>query len=246
LKKVSAILVAGGRGERFTASEGLPKQFLLLEGEPVYVWSLRVFCQHQSVDGVVLVVVKDLMQAFQEGVQKYLPEFVGKIKFAQGGAVRQSSVLSGLEYLARQENPPKLVLIHDAVRPFVDSDDLDKVIDGLAKSRGCVLAVPVLDTVKQVEDGLVVGTTARQGLFLMQTPQGADFSALLTAHRDLARAGIETTDDAAVLEQAGIPVNVVTGSPRNFKITTPEDFYLAQALAARLTAEKKSSTTYSV
>lgn len=236
---VAAILVAGGRGERFQTAEGLPKQFLLLEGEPIYIWSLKAFCHHPRVSKVVLVVLKEMLEKFKDGVRNHLSESTDKIVFAEGGMARQASVCAGLELLAKDAAPPKYVLVHDAVRPFVDRDDLDKVIDGVSEDCGCVLARPVSDTVKHVENEKVLKTIDRQGLFLMQTPQAAEFTTLLTAHRALAKKGIETTDDAAVLEEANVPVKVVIGSPRNFKITTHEDFYLAQALAARLRAEEK-------
>jgi 2-C-methyl-D-erythritol 4-phosphate cytidylyltransferase len=243
LNRVAAIVVAGGRGERFGTSGELPKQFLMLEGEPVFIWSLKVFCQHPQVGRVVLVVVRDLLQAFQERVQKFLPDYQNKIAYTSGGAVRQSSVLAGLEYLTQQQgDPPRFVLIHDAVRPFVEGEDLDKIIEALAEVPACTLALPITDTLKQVKDNLVLASVERQDLYSMQTPQGSDFATLLDAHRSLDRAGIETTDDVSVLERAMSPparISVIIGSPRNFKITTEQDFYLAQALAAKLKAEKK-------
>ena len=239
MNSLAAIVVAGGRGERFASSDELPKQFLMLEGEPVFIWSLKVFCQHPQVETVVLVVLADLLKSFEENVHRHLANYADKVKFVTGGRVRQASVLAGLEYLADRGRPPKFVLIHDAVRPFVDVSDVDKVIAGLEENRGCTLALPISDTLKQVEGDLVTGTLVRQGLYSVQTPQGADFSSLVNAHRFLDRMGIETTDDASVLERMGVQVNIIIGSPRNFKITTAQDFYLAQALAAKLKAEKK-------
>ncbi|PWT95238.1 MAG: 2-C-methyl-D-erythritol 4-phosphate cytidylyltransferase [Candidatus Melainabacteria bacterium] len=243
MNKVAAIVVAGGRGERCATSEELPKQLLILGGQPVFIWSVKVFCQHPNVDEVVLVVLSNLLESFQKEVRKYLPDSLAKLKFVSGGSARQSSVLSGLEYLAKQASPPKFVLIHDAVRPFLDRDDLDRVITSLADDRGCTLAVPVTDTLKQVKNDLVTDTLDRRGLYCMQTPQGGAFSLLLAAHRKMASEGIETTDDANVLERAGIPVQVVIGSPRNFKITTAEDFHLAQAIANSL-KEKNGARHY--
>jgi 2-C-methyl-D-erythritol 4-phosphate cytidylyltransferase len=240
LKKVAAVVVAGGRGERCAKPGALPKQLLLLAGEPVFIWSLRTICQHAEVAEVVLVVPGDLQQAFEENVQRHLQDYVDKVKFVSGGPIRQASVLAGLEFLAQQPGgPPKFVLVHDAARPFLDRGDLDKVIAGLKERRGCTLAQPLSDTLKQVENEVITGTIARQGLYSVQTPQAADFVSMVDAHRLLDKAGIETTDDAAVLERIGVPVAVIIGSSLNFKITTTEDLQLAQAIAANIKDNNK-------
>jgi 2-C-methyl-D-erythritol 4-phosphate cytidylyltransferase len=234
---IAVVLVAGGRGQRYQAGEGLPKQFLKLAGEPMFIWALRAFCDHRHVTEVVLVVVPDLLKAFKDHIEQYLGQYSEKISFTDGGLTRQSSVHLGLEFLDRQKTHPKHVIIHDAARPFVGQEEINRIISALDETSGCVLAIPVADTVKIVKDQLVIATIDRHSLFLMQTPQAAKFTTLLEAYRRLQKDGVETTDDAEALERIQVPVRVIPGSPRNFKITNAEDFALAQAVARLIKSE---------
>lgn len=233
------ILAAGGQGLRCATTDGLPKQFALLEDEPVYIWSLRKFCEHPSIDQLAAVGAANLLDEFKSGIKRYLPDSLQRILFVPGGSTRQESVLAGLEMLAQQIPRTKYVLVHDAVRPFISKDDIDKVISGLTEAVGCTLALPVSDTVKRVENERIVETLDRCNLYLMQTPQGADFDTLLTAHRNLHKKGVATTDDTFVLEQINVPVKIVQGSSLNFKITNADDLRLARALAPVFGKNKK-------
>jgi len=198
---------------------------------------LRAFCQQSKIDSVVLVVLADLIEVFRTGIQQHLAQYADKLSLVAGGATRQSSVLSGLEFLAKQKTIPKYVLIHDAVRPFVSQEEIDSIITELKDGLACTLALPVTDSIKSVKDKLVTQTLNRHTLVLMQTPQAAGFDTLLAAHQRLKEDGIETTDDAAVLEHARVPVKIVLGSALNFKITSQEDFWVAQAIAPQLRAK---------
>jgi len=232
---IAVVLAAGGRGERCSITEtGLPKQFLLLAGEPIYIWSLRAFCNHPRINQIVVVGIANQLETFKAGVEQYLSQFVERILFIGGGSSRQASVLAGLETLFEQEPVPQYVLVHDAARPFIQQIDIDRVIAGLEKGSACALAAPVSDTIKRAEDELILDTINRQGLFLTQTPQAADFAVLLQAYRKLQSSGVATTDDAGVLEHSQVPVRVILGSSLNFKITNADDFLLAHALAPLL------------
>lgn len=230
-KGIAAIVLAGGRGERCLAGTGLPKQFLILDGEPVYIWSLRAFSKHPQIDKFVLVVVPELLEVFKQNLEKYAPDLVNKIILVKGGARRQDSALAALECLTGEPCPPKFVLIHDAARPFISAQEINAIITSLEPGFGSVLAVPVTDSVKRVKKDLIAQTLDRNGLYLMQTPQAAELETLLTAHRKLHRSGDVATDDAALLEHAKVPVRIIPGSPRNFKITNLDEFSLAQAVA---------------
>ena len=145
---------------------------------------------------------------------------------ALGGAARQDSVRLGLESLSA--SPPDLVLIHDGVRPLVEPPVIDRVIAGLADHAAVLPALPVTDTLKRVEAGLVQGTVERAGLYRAQTPQGFVYELILAAHR--AAAGAELTDDTAVAEAAGIVVAIVEGAESNLKITDAADLARAERL----------------
>jgi 2-C-methyl-D-erythritol 4-phosphate cytidylyltransferase/2-C-methyl-D-erythritol 2,4-cyclodiphosphate synthase len=145
---------------------------------------------------------------------------------ALGGAARQDSVRLGLESLSGA--PPDLVLIHDGVRPLVEPPLIDRVIDGLAEYAAVLPALPVTDTLKRVEGGLVQGTVERAGLYRAQTPQGFVYERILAAHR--AAAGAELTDDTAVAEAAGLAVAIVEGAESNLKITDAADLARAERL----------------
>ncbi|GAA4258189.1 bifunctional 2-C-methyl-D-erythritol 4-phosphate cytidylyltransferase/2-C-methyl-D-erythritol 2,4-cyclodiphosphate synthase [Azospirillum formosense] len=207
-----ALIVAAGIGQRFGAEQ--PKQYLDLAGQPVLRRTVEAFRRHPKVSAVRVVInpaFRDLYDAAVAGLD--LPEPVA------GGASRQDSVRNGLEALA--ESAPDLVLIHDAARPLIDADTIDAVIAALDTHPAALAAVPVADTLKRGEDGLVAGTVDRDGLWRAQTPQGFRFPEILAAHRSAA--GLELTDDAAVAERAGLPVALVPAREENFKVTTPAD-----------------------
>ncbi|HEY1720882.1 MAG TPA: bifunctional 2-C-methyl-D-erythritol 4-phosphate cytidylyltransferase/2-C-methyl-D-erythritol 2,4-cyclodiphosphate synthase [Magnetospirillaceae bacterium] len=207
-----ALIVAAGRGSRMGGP--MPKQWLDLAGRPVLRHSLDVFSSHPSIAAVRVVIHPDdraLLEKTAAGLSIGEP--------IAGGATRQDSVRLGLEAVA--DDKPDLVLIHDGARPFVDAATIDRVITALAVHPGAIPAQPVHDTLKRVNGTVIEMTVPRAGLWRAQTPQGFRFADILKAHR--AAAGQELTDDAAVLEHAGLDVAIVPGSEDNIKITTGED-----------------------
>ena len=209
-----ALIVAAGRGHR--AGQGLPKQYAPLMGEPLLRHTLRCFLDHPAVDETVVVIHPDDQALYEEAIGDLaLPAPV------HGGSERQDSVRNGLEALAAQA--PDIVLIHDAARPHVSEDLIQDVIDQLQHSDAALPALPLVDTLKQADQGgQVTATVPRDGLWLAQTPQGFRFGAILSAHRSAA--GQALTDDAAVAEAAGLTVVLTSGDAANIKLTTKEDF----------------------
>jgi 2-C-methyl-D-erythritol 4-phosphate cytidylyltransferase/2-C-methyl-D-erythritol 2,4-cyclodiphosphate synthase len=215
----AALLVAAGRGHR--AGGAIPKQYVTLAGEPVLRRAARSFLAHPAVDSVLVVIHPDDLALYENAVAGLdLPKPVF------GGAERQDSVRNGLEHLAASQ--PAKVLIHDAVRPFVDEQVISNVIDAVRDDRGALPALPVADTLKRARDGRVVATVDRAELWRAQTPQGFPFAPLLAAHR--AAAGQTLTDDAAVAEAMGLAVTVVAGTESNFKITDAADLARAERM----------------
>jgi 2-C-methyl-D-erythritol 4-phosphate cytidylyltransferase/2-C-methyl-D-erythritol 2,4-cyclodiphosphate synthase len=216
-----ALVVAAGRGERF-GGRG-PKQYESLAGRPLLHHGLAALAGHPGIAGVRAVIHADdraLYERAAEGLDLLNP--------VPGGASRQDSARLGLESL--EGLAPRHVLIHDGARPLLPAAVIDRVLQALERSPGAVAALPVTDTLKREENGLVAATVARQGLWRAQTPQGFDYAAILAAHR--AAAGAELTDDAAVAERAGLPVALVQGAPQNLKVTTPEDLARAETIMA--------------
>ena len=219
---VAAVIVAAGRGERAGAST--PKQYRPIGGEPMIRATLRAFLAHPRIDFVQAVINPNDRDAYQDaiaGLKDLLPPVAG-------GATRQASVLAGLEALASRS--PRLVLIHDAARPFVSAALIDRAIGA---GRTCGAAVPgiaLADTVKSIDDSAAVTETLdRSSLRIVQTPQAFTFSLILEAHRRAAAARHKSfTDDAALAEWAGQRVSVFEGEVANLKVTTTDDFVRAE------------------
>ncbi len=212
MAKVVVLVVAAGRGRRFGGD--VPKQYLDLAGRPVLRHSLAKFAANPDIHAVRTVIHPDdrsLYDAASAGL--------GVLEPVHGGASRQDSVRLGLESLA--EFQPDVVLIHDGARPFADAGTASRVIAALAHHSGAIPATAVADTLKRGADGVIAGTVDRSNLWRAQTPQGFRFADILAAHR--AAAGKELTDDAAVLEEAGLAVALVQGTEDNVKITTTAD-----------------------
>jgi 2-C-methyl-D-erythritol 4-phosphate cytidylyltransferase / 2-C-methyl-D-erythritol 2,4-cyclodiphosphate synthase len=222
--KIAALIVAAGRGTR--ACGPRPKQYVSLGGVPVLARALRAFLDHPDVARVAVVIAQSdeaLYQAAVAGLE------TGKLlRPIRGGATRQASVANGLSAL--RAHLPDLVLIHDAARPFVTRDVIDRVLAALAHAPGAVAALPVSDTLKRRGPGeRIAATVSRAGLWRAQTPQGFRFADILAAHERARAAGREDlTDDAAVAEWAGVPVVLVLGASGNTKLTTREDLAMAE------------------
>jgi len=205
--KIAALLVAAGTGSRFGAA--IPKQYHVIAGQPV----LRHAAQALLPFVTLLQPVGDAapINAALAGLD-YLPP-------VPGGEARQDSVRAGLEALASYE--PDVVLIHDGARPVIPPGTVEAVLAALASHAGAIPALPVSDTLKRGEKGVIIRTVARERLFRAQTPQGFRFSSILLLHREAA--GETATDDAALLEQAGLDVALTPGSELNIKLTLPAD-----------------------
>jgi len=221
-----AILVAAGRGERM--GQGRPKAFLELAGQALVLRSARAFDEAPSVGAIVAVVpVAEVQEA------RALLASVGKLRaVVAGGERRQDSVLAGLRQAP--DGFDGVVLVHDAARPLVDVDLVEAVAREAAGAGAALPLLPVVDTVKRVRDGLVLETLDREELGAAQTPQGFRFRLLVEAYEAAFRDRVTVTDEAMAVERLGTPVRAVPGSPRNRKITTPDDLAWAEGVLAGL------------
>ena len=225
--RVSALLMAAGRGARFGADS--PKQYLPLLGRPVLRHAAEALLRDGLVDRILPVCAageEERVAALLHGLPALPP--------VSGGDTRQGSVRAGLEALAAAAGPPPdAVLVHDAARPVVPAGTVARLIAALETAPGAIPAQRVTDTLKRGDDaGRIVATVPREGLWRAQTPQAFRFPVLLAAHR---AASDEATDDAQLLEAAGEAVALVEGSEGNVKITFPEDLgRVAAGLSAGL------------
>lgn len=229
-RDVGVVVVAAGSGERLGGST--PKQYQLIRGVPMVLRSLRPFTSHPDVRHVVLV----LPAGDAANPPAFLPaSSAGVFTIASGGSHRGDSVRAGLSQLSAD---CKVVLVHDAARPFVDRAVIDEVIRHARAGEGAVPAVQVSDTLKEAsakDATLIRRTRPRARLWRAQTPQGFPRVVLERAHARAARDGHRATDDAALVEALGIPVRLVRDSYRNLKVTTQEDLALAELLAREST-----------
>jgi 2-C-methyl-D-erythritol 4-phosphate cytidylyltransferase/2-C-methyl-D-erythritol 2,4-cyclodiphosphate synthase len=224
MRSVYALVIAAGRGSRFGGEQ--PKQYMPLAGQMVLRRAVAAFARHPRISGVQVVIRPEDGSLCDDAVAG-----LGVFPPAPGGATRQESVRLGLEALAARR--PRYVLIHDGARPFADKALVDRVIDALENALAAIPCLPLRDTIKRVEDGIIRSTVDRSALWRAQTPQGFHFDAILAAHR--AAVGRELTDDSAVAEAAGLTSRLVAGDENNLKITTAEDLAAAERLfAARL------------
>ena len=239
---VVALVPAAGRGLRMGGS--VPKQFLSLGSEPLIVQSLRTLQAAPVVDQIVLAVPRaDVEYCTDEIVSRH--RFTKVTKVVAGGAERQDSVRYAL---AQVHSDTEIVLIHDAVRPFVTLRMIAEVVAAARKEGAAIIALPMRDTVKQVRtDGTIERTVDRTSLWLAQTPQAFRLDWIETAHKKAHAEGIRATDDAFLVEWLGYSVAVVEGSGENIKVTRPEDLVIGEAILAsrmkrRETGEKKAKS----
>ncbi|MEM8812911.1 MAG: bifunctional 2-C-methyl-D-erythritol 4-phosphate cytidylyltransferase/2-C-methyl-D-erythritol 2,4-cyclodiphosphate synthase [Pseudomonadota bacterium] len=226
---IAVLIVAAGRGYR--AGGGMPKQYRRLGGTSVLHRTIQRFTQNDLSPTIQCVIHPDDQNLYHSAVDG----LSGLREPVYGGATRQESVLNGLRAL--RDLAPDCVLIHDAARPFVSTDVIRSVVDAIGSGNGALAAAPVVDTLKRAGDtGHVADTVSRDGLWAAQTPQGFPFRTILNAHERALDQSVSVTDDAAIAEWAGIPVELVESGRDNIKLTTEADFADAESRLMTLPA----------
>jgi len=235
---VAAIIVAAGKGVRMKGS--LRKQYLPLAGLPILAHTITVLGKCQVIGQIYLVIPQDDFDFCRERILNRI-KIAANVNLVAGGARRQDSVYRALQQLDRG---CRIVVIHDGVRPFVPQDQITACIDGAQKFGSCILGIPAYDTLKQVDpSGNIVNTTARDAIWLAQTPQAFRYDLIKKAHDQAHLAGYQGTDDASLVEWLGAPVKIIRGSRSNIKITTREDLEIARALIETQKTDDRSQMT---
>lgn len=223
--KTVAIIPAAGAGKRLKSH--IAKQYLLLNSVPVLVHTLKVFQNSKNIDKIILAVpLDDLVYIRQELVEKYgLTKITNTVA---GGKERQDSVRNCLMVI---EGKCELVVIHDAVRPFVTEELIKSVVDAAKITGAAVAGIRIKDTIKEIKkDNMVLTTVPRHNLWLTQTPQAFKFKLLKDVYKAAYDENFYGTDDASLVEKMGKKIKMVEGSSENIKITTKEDMLIAEAL----------------
>lgn len=231
LMNVIVIIPAAGLGTRMAPAGGRPqtsKQYSELGGVPILLHTLRKFAAAPQVTEIYLALRQTEGKSFLERLQA--DQLAKPVHVVEGGENRQQSVTNALAVVKAEEDD--IVLVHDAVRPFVEQETIEHVIEAASKYGAAIAGIPAMDTIKQVErtaEGAVIrATIPRAQIVMAQTPQGFRYHILRKAFDEAATDGFSGTDEASLVERSGHDVQVVMGSPRNIKITTPGDMELAE------------------
>jgi 2-C-methyl-D-erythritol 4-phosphate cytidylyltransferase len=229
--RVFVILPAAGLGTRMatgTARQSAPKQFLELRGAPILIHTLRAFAALPEIDSVFVAVRKSEVSRLRALLDEH--ESGTNVRIVEGGDTRQSSVANALA--AVDGSDEDIVLVHDAVRPLIDAAVITRTIEAVQNHGAAVVAVPAIDTIKQVErtahGAIITSTIPREYVVLAQTPQGFQLGMLRRAFAEAEADGFVGTDESSIVERAGVQVAVVPGTIENLKITQQGDLDLAE------------------
>ena len=234
--KVVVIIPAAGLGTRMLSapsSKGkkpaASKQFVELAGTPILIHTLHKFATSPAIAEMFIALRTNEIGSFRTLLEKEENLGIKKFQVVEGGQHRQQSVANALQAISAA--PDDIVLVHDAVRPFVTEQIIHDVIEAVQKYGAAIAGIPAVDTVKQVErtaeGALITATIPRERVVMAQTPQGFRYDVLKKAFDEATADGFRGTDEASLVERCGHEVAVVMGSPRNIKITTPADMELA-------------------
>lgn len=216
------IIPAAGQGKRMGA--GKNKLLLELNNIPVLIHTLKVFEEDELCEGIILAIHPQDEEEFILLLKKHNVKKV--LDLVPGGKERQDSIYNVLKTVKTEG----IILVHDAARPFIQKDQIHRLLDTAQKTDAAIIGVPAKDTMKTVRDNVVKATVERSSLWVVQTPQAFRFSLLYRAYKQAAEDGFVGTDDSSLVERISHPVTMVEGDYDNLKLTTQEDLFFAQAI----------------
>jgi 2-C-methyl-D-erythritol 4-phosphate cytidylyltransferase len=223
--KTAVIIVAAGSGKRMKSA--VAKQFMELKGRMILGYTVEAFAKSVNTDEIIIVTGSDDV----DFVKSQIADVYGGgkvVAVVAGGSERQYSVQNGIECVS---NDTDIIMVHDGVRPFVEDEHIKKLVETAEEFGGCVLGVPVKDTIKVCdENGVIVDTPKRSCLWAAQTPQCFKADILKKAYKNAFESGFLGTDDSMLVERIGIKIKMVEGSYDNIKFTTPEDIFVGERI----------------
>jgi 2-C-methyl-D-erythritol 4-phosphate cytidylyltransferase len=226
MNNYSVVIPAAGSGKRMGL--GFNKVFKELDHKPILVRTIEAFLSDFKCDEIVIVIREEEFVEVEQVLYEY--KLKDKVLIALGGKERKDSVYNGLKTTTNE-----LVLIHDAARPFVTHQMIDELLFEVIKYEAAIVAIPVVDTIKKVVDGEIVGTPNRKMLYQAQTPQAFKRDLIMKCYELAHRDNYMATDDASLIEHySDVNVRVVEGSRLNMKLTTPEDLLLAETILSQM------------
>ena len=224
-----AIIFAGGTGQRMN-TKTKPKQFLELYGKPIIIYTLEKFQEHEQIDGIIVVCVKEWIGYCESLISKF---GITKVKLVTpGGETGMMSRYNGIKKAAELFPEDTICLMHDGVRPLIDHDTISKNIESVKKTGTAVTVSPAIETIAVIETDNKVGQIIdRKKCQMAKAPQSFRLTDLVKAHQKAVDEGmLDCIDTAYLMQMNGYDIYTVEGSPENIKITTPTDFYLFRAL----------------
>ena len=221
--RVSAIIPGAGVGSRF----GEKKQFKNLNGKPLWVHTIEPFVESVLIDEIIIVVEENLINTIQssDSFKQFVKE--KEIKITVGSKRRMDSVLNGIQ-ISKKTND--IICIHDVARPFIKTSLINKTIKSCKKYDGAILAVPSIDTVKNVKNRIISETLDRGKIWMAQTPQTFQKKKLLKAYND--NINVNVTDESTLMELSGFSIKIILGDDKNFKVTNKIDWEVAKIIAS--------------
>ena len=224
------IIFAGGTGQRMS-STGTPKQLLEVNGKPILVYTLEHFQNNDNIDGIVLVVLESIIGEVSKLVQKYSLDKVKSI--IPGGKTGQESIYLGIQESSRLYDQDSIVLLHDGVRPIIDSDLIVKNIENVKKNGSAISSVPQKETTIMLDEQkqYITEVTNREFTYIARAPQSFFLKELLECHNKALKEGKNNfIDSASLMMNYGKKLSIVECNTDNLKITTPDDFYIVRAI----------------
>ncbi|MFA5173563.1 MAG: 2-C-methyl-D-erythritol 4-phosphate cytidylyltransferase [Candidatus Pacearchaeota archaeon] len=227
--KIYAIILAGGIGKRMNSHT--PKQFLEISGKPIILYSLEEFEKNKNINGIIIVINKDLKENLENILKKFKISKLKKIVL--GGETRQESAFNGLQAL--KDVNPDYVLIHDSARPFLSQDLINRIIDSLKNSIAVNPVIPIKSTIIKSDNEIIKEFLGKKDLYEGQSPQGFHYNEILNAHLIAKKNNIiNASDDCILIHRLSKDIRIVEGDNNLIKITTPEDIEIAKKIWGKM------------
>lgn len=222
-----AVIFAGGTGQRMN-SRTKPKQFLLLHGKPIIVYTLEAFDRNPDVDAIIVVCLREWIDVLYQLIDKF---GIGKVRsVVPGGSTGQESIRNGIMEASRRYPDDSVMILHDGVRPLIDDETISECVRCTRRNGSAVTVVPATETIVQSEDGIITNIIDRKQCQLARAPQCFLLGDMRKAHERAAGEQKEFIDSASLMSYYGHRLYEVEGTNANIKITTPSDFYIMRAI----------------